>query len=362
VENPRLDRRTELAGSLQAAEKSVMAGLEWLRRHQSPDGSWSADGFSSTCDATLGAACTGAGKPSFDPGVTGLALLAFLGAGYDSRSPGPYLDTIRNGLKHLKNIQDAEGRFGPVAGGGDAYAHACITIVMCEAYASSQQLSWRKVAERAVEYIHACHNPGGGWRTGKPPGATDASATGWMLMALAAAKDAGIPIDEGKVKEGFAFLDSITDLDTGRIGRLERGERATRPEGSASKWPPAESEALTALGICAQVFHRHLDSPLLIAGAELLSKKPPVWDEASGSIAMDYWYWGGLAMFQVGTTGWNRWDANLVKAAIEHQVKHGCAEGSWDPKGPSGAEGGRVYSTALMTLCLETPYRYPRRR
>ena len=37
-----------------------------------------------------------------------------------------------------------------------------------------------------------------------------------------------------------------------------------------------------------------------------------------------------------------------------------CAEGSWDPKDPWGEEGGRVYSTALMTLCLEVYYRYPK--
>jgi hypothetical protein len=37
-----------------------------------------------------------------------------------------------------------------------------------------------------------------------------------------------------------------------------------------------------------------------------------------------------------------------------------CYAGSWDPSGPWGTAGGRVYSTALLTLCLEVTYRYER--
>ena len=35
-------------------------------------------------------------------------------------------------------------------------------------------------------------------------------------------------------------------------------------------------------------------------------------------------------------------------------------QGSWDPNGPWGYAGGRVYSTALMVLCLEVYFRYAR--
>ena len=34
--------------------------------------------------------------------------------------------------------------------------------------------------------------------------------------------------------------------------------------------------------------------------------------------------------------------------------------GSWDPIGPWGNEGGRVYATAICCLTLETPRRYDR--
>jgi hypothetical protein len=78
---------------------------------------------------------------------------------------------------------------------------------------------------------------------------------------------------------------------------------------------------------------------------------------------MYYWYWGTLAMFQVGGEVWGKWNEALKEAVVEHQhlAGSGARAGSWDPVGPWGVQdGGRVYSTALMTLCLEIYYRYDR--
>jgi hypothetical protein len=293
--------------------------------------------------------------------VTGLALLAFLGAGYDGVHAGNQ-DTVKSGLRYLRNIQDAEGCFGPTSDSRHTYSHACATIAMCEAYASTKQLMRRKSAEQAVAYINRCQNPYKGWRYGKAPGDNDASVTGWMLMALKAAKDAGIQIDERTMKDGLAVIDGLTDEDTGRTGYVKKGELPVRPTGGSGKWPASESESLTAVALSARIFCDATDSPLMKAGAELLAKKLPVWDEARGSIDMYYWYYGTLAMFQMGGDNWDRWNKNLKAAVIDHQHgdKDGCLEGSWDPLDPWGEEGGRVYSTALMTLCMEVYYRYPR--
>ena len=48
-----------------------------------------------------------------------------------------------------------------------------------------------------------------------------------------------------------------------------------------------------------------------------------------------------------------------VKAAVlDSQRMDGAHRGSWDPLGPWGHSGGRVYSTALMVLNLEVYFRY----
>jgi hypothetical protein len=342
--------------------KTVRGGLEWLKRHQSPDGSWDGDAFASNCAHDRGAACGGRGAAVFDAGLTGLALLAFLGEGHDSQFQGPYLDTVRNGLKYLKSVQDAEGCFGSRSDMRHTYSQACATLAMCEAYAATRQVPWRKSAEAGVAYINACQNPYKGWRYGKTPGDSDSSVTGWMLMALKAAKDAGIPVNERTMKDGLAVIDGLTDEDSGRTGYTKKGELPVRPDGGKNKWPGSESESLTAVAMTARIFCNESGSPLMKAGAELLAKKLPVWDEARGSIDMYYWYYGTLAMFQMGGEHWERWNKNLKTAVIDHQRKDedGCLAGSWDPLDPWGDEGGRVYSTALMTLCLEVYYRYPR--
>ena len=89
-------------------------------------------------------------------------------------------------------------------------------------------------------------------------------------------------------------------------------------------------------------------------------KKLPKWDKKSEKLDMCYWYFGSLALFQRGGEPWKKWNKEMKKAIIKNQINNGCAKGSWDPCSRWGEEGGRVYSTALLTMCLEVYYRYDR--
>ncbi len=357
----RFGRRTAQKAQLEQTEKVVMAGLDWLKRHQNPDGSWDAATFTQMCDGRLGPTCTGKGSSIHIAGVTGLALLTYLGAGYDSNRPSAFLETVKKGLKWLKQNQDAEGCFGPRTDGRFTYSHACATLAMCEAYASTKSVPWKKSAQEGLNFIHACQNTYKAWRYGVKPGDNDTSVTGWMLMALKSGKDSGLTVSDKAMQEGLAFVDSMTDESTGRTGYTKKGEPPVRPDGFQNKWPGSESEALTAVAMCSRIFCGAADgNPLMKAGADLLSKKLPVWDESGGKIDMYYWYYGTLAMFQIGGPSWDAWNRNLKLVVVDQQIKDGCSKGSWDTKDPWCDDGGRVYTTALMTLCLEVYYRYPK--
>ena len=97
--------------------------------------------------------------------------------------------------------------------------------------------------------------------------------------------------------------------------------------------------------------------------ADLLRQKPPVWDEDGFGCDMYYWYYGSYAMYQMGDAHgdhWRSWNRAMKRAVLDSQRGDGDLKGSWDPVGPWGGSGGRVYSTALMVLCLEVYFRYAR--
>ena len=96
------------------------------------------------------------------------------------------------------------------------------------------------------------------------------------------------------------------------------------------------------------------NDPLLIGCARHVRTRLPSWDKPH----FYYWYYGTLAMFQMGGGFWKEWNAALRDMLIKNQRRGGDEDGSWDPKSFYGQFGGRAYSTALGALCLEVYYRY----
>ena len=359
---------------------AVMDALLWLKAHQSPNGSWEADGFQRWCDmnpAEAGKMPTGVGKQAmYDAGVTGLALCAFLGAGYTNRGNHPFKRTVSKGLRYLKNVQDPEGCFGARAAGNFIYNHAVASLAMVEAYGMTNSTIYKTSAQRALEFIGLARNPYFAWRYGVKPGDNDTSVTGWMMMAIKSAKlinadarkrgKAPPLVVDGDAFDGIeAWLDKMTDPDSGRVGYITRGSGPARPKHLVDRFPNEKSESMTAAAVLARIFMGKVPEkdPMLKKGAALLKKMPPTWNEADGSLDMYYWYYGALAMHQMGGQHWKVWEAALRKSVIDTQRKDTsyCEyKGSWDPLGPWGEDGGRVYSTAVLAMCLQVVERYDR--
>src|SRR5688572_8381431 len=90
-------------GGTKQSERAVAAGLNWIARHQNPNGSWSIDQFVGRCK---GGSCGGAGSAKSDAAATALALLPFLAAGQTHETKGPYQKNIHAGLYWLMKNQD----------------------------------------------------------------------------------------------------------------------------------------------------------------------------------------------------------------------------------------------------------------
>jgi hypothetical protein len=62
----------------------------------------------------------------------------------------------------------------------------------------------------------------------------------------------------------------------------------------------------------------------------------------------------------MGGDHWRDWHRALTPAVIATQRRDDNFNGSWDPVGVWGEDGGRVYATALMVLTTEAQFRYTR--
>jgi hypothetical protein len=349
-------------GGRGGTQQAVDAALVWLSKHQSPAGNWDSDGFQAQCKVNQ---CEGVGQSAHDVGLTGLALLCFLGAGYTHQDEGPFKETIKNGIKWLRDQQTDEGCFGESVGQHFAYNHACAALAMAEAYGMTQAKALREPAQKGIDFVLKAQNPYSGWRYSYPPnGDSDTSVTGWMVMVLKSGKMAGLNVDEGAIKSALTWINEVTDPTTGRTGYTEMGSQPSRLTELMATFPAERSESMTAVGVLTRIFAgQTADSdPLIAKGAELMVARVPTWNPSTGDIDFYYWYYATLAMFQIGGPRWDRWNEALKTALIDKQrvVKTEDEYGSWDPLDPWSMIGGRIYSTAINCLSMEVYYRYPK--
>jgi hypothetical protein len=361
----------------QRRDDATLHALRWLAAHQSEDGGWEAATFDRWCDGkpATGERPDGPGKVMYDVGVTGLALCAFLGAGYSSRGDHEFTKNVRRGLAYLKNAQDPEGCFGPRSTQHYIYNHATAALAMVEAFGMTGSPLLKGSAQKALDFISISRNPYFVWRYGVKPGDNDTSVTGWMMMALKSAKlvnedavknakPAPLVVDEEAFEGIRAWLDKMTDPDYGRVGYVQRGQGPARPQELVDRFPGEKSESMTAVGLLARIFMgESVKSDLIKKGTDLCVKLLPTWNTTDGSLDMYYWYYATLAIYQVGGEPWKKWEAAMDAAIVKNQRMEGtyCGfKGSWDPLDPWGSDGGRVYSTAVLCMCMEVVDRYSR--
>jgi hypothetical protein len=340
--------RAEVArrrGGSPGSESAVQSALHWLALHQSSDGRWDADKFGAGQETgVLGQDRQGAGARA-DTAVTGLALLAFLGAG-NTHLHGDYSQNVQRGLEFLLGSQ---ARDGNLAGEAETfafmYSHGMATLAMSEAYAMTGDQRLQPAVQNAINYTLSAQIHGtGGWRYRaiETPGERgDTSQLGWQLMSLKSAELAGISVPAGATEGAVRYIKSVSGGQYGGKASYRPGERPSRP---------MTAEAL----VCRQFLGMARDNPAGDEAGEYLLADLPRPDR----INLYYWYYATLGMYQLQGEPWQRWNDALQTTLINRQRTDGDLGGSWDPECIWGGYGGRIYSTALSTLCLEVYYRY----
>ena len=124
-------------------KSAVDAALKWFKRHQSPNGQWDVDGYPVNCQEAGPKCEPGSNKKGGDEAVTGYAVLCFLGAGYDHKTPNKFQQTVKRGLDWLVQNQNGEG------GWGRNYENGVCSMALAEAYAMTNDPALREPAQKA---------------------------------------------------------------------------------------------------------------------------------------------------------------------------------------------------------------------
>ncbi len=324
-------------GATPETEAAVRAGIEWLVQHQHENGQWDASEYGAGVDREVDGQQRGSTGANADTGVSGLALLALMGDGHTHLS-GKHRVVVQHGLEYLLGQQ---GRDGNLSGNASLFArmycHAMATIAVCEAYALTGDNRLRDYAEKAVGYtIRSQDLQSGGWRY-QPADAGDMSQFGWQVLALRSAQQAGLVVPQ-KTKDLMAKF--LASCNTGARGGLA----SYRPGFKATRTMTAESLA------CRMWLQTHDSVEQIDEASNYIVRQLP----SRSNPDLYYWYYGSLSLRQVGGPAWETWSNSLKQIVPSLQ----WTDGSWAADTKWGGYGGKVYSTAMAVLCLESFYRY----
>lgn len=334
-------------GGTAGSERAVELALEWLGRHQDAAGGWGAHGYIKKCMPAD--KCNRLREPlrSIDPGLTGLATLAFLGAGYTDQA-GRFRQNVDRALDHILKIQTQSGHFGAIAGGQSIYNHAICTLAVSEAYGMTKNDRYKAAAEKGIAYVLKGQHTDGGWgyfRNGAANYKSDVSVTGWIIMALKSAEMAGMKVPRAAWRRALEFVDAASDA-KGLAGYTGPDKFVTRVNRST-----------VGVGLLCRQF-----SPVKVGAA----KQSDIADALAGMLPSEkeegffyHAYYGGLSLYQRGGPQWHKWNNHVRDLLVKTQKNEGCETGSWSPGDKRWASwAGRVYSTAMAALTLEVYYRY----
>lgn len=324
-------------GGDEKTEAAVQAALEFLATNQRDDGAWDPGQSGAGRElAPLGMTRAGAGTKS-DTALTGLSLLALLGAG-QTHQEGQYADNVYRGLSNLIQKQSPNGSLaGNATLYAANYAHGMAALSLSEAAVITRDPSAIASATRAVSHSLRMQHPStGGWRyTRGDPG--DLSQLGWQAMVIDAGVRAGVTHDKETVAGITRFLRSVRAGATG-------GLASYRPREAPSRTMTAEALATRLL-----IGEKVPQAEIREAERYLLQKLPGV-----GQDDYYYWYYATLALHQLQDDAWRQWNDALKNRLLATQR----ADGSWPSDTVWGGYGGTVYTTAMATLCLEAYYRH----
>lgn len=306
-----------------ALDRSVTKGLAWLAKKQGTDGSFGDDRWGRSV------------------AITSLAGIAFMADG-NLPGRGPYGENVEKAVKHVLENCTESGLIAGDTAAAPMYGHGFATLFLCEIYGmtgggpdAATAAKLHNACLRAVRLIVSTQNDEGGWRYNPVPNDADVSVTICQIMALRAARNAGLEVPKQTIDRAVDYIRRCQNDDGGFKYQLTAGPSA---------WPRS------AAGIASLYYAGIYDDPQINKGLEYLSRNamPGRLDRTSPHYFYGHYY-AAQAMYLAGGGNWSAWWPAIREELIVTQQ----VEGNWQDPAV-----GDVYGTAMALIVLQMPKRY----
>ena len=289
-------------------DRMYKVGLDYLAKSQSENGNWSDNSYGS------------------EAGVVGLATLAKLARGDDPEF-GPYRVSVKRSLNYILARQDKNTGYI----GSSMYNHGFATLALAEAYGITNDLRLGPALRKATDLIIGSQkgNKKGAWRYGPESKDADTTVSGAQMVALFAARNAGLSVPETAIEKGKDFFLSCQDSSGGF--------------GYTSKSGP--NQPRSAIGCLVLALAKDTDSKAYKLSVEYLMNNV---EHASQGHKFYSLYYTSQAVFRADPTLWRTWNVKNAKRLRATQADDGSWNGNY----------GKAFSTSAALLSLALNYRY----
>ncbi len=295
--------------------RAIDRGLRWLSTRQERNGS------------TRGA--FGSSGYSGSVGICGLGGLAFMGGGSTPGS-GPYGKEVDACADFISRSTDAKGYIAHAGNGvGNMYGHGFATLCLSQVYGMTRKKEVGEALRRAVACILAAQSDEGGWRYQPVKSSADLSVTVCQIMALRAARDAGVNVPDKVREKCIEYVKKSQNVDGSFRYTLQGGH---------------STFALTAAGLVSLFSAGIYEGKVIESGLQFLKRRQT-------QVERHYYHYGHYyavqAMWHAGGKWWNDWYPAIRQELLAAQSD----SGAW-PEQSYGNE----FATAMACIILQMPY------
>lgn len=333
----------------QRVDVAVERGLNFLISQQQPDGSFET-------------------MPHAQPGVTSLCVLGFMAHGH-TPGAGTYGERLEQATEFIMACQKENGLitlYGPEGpkltrdvrheiGTAAAYNHAIASLTLCEMYGmghANERAQMQQVINKALKAALEMQRwpkdqavDKGGWRyvNDFDQSDSDLSVTGWYLMFLRSARNAGFNVPKQSIDDAVGYVRRVFQQNYGAFG-YTAGTGRSPSRGTAGA-------GILALGHAG--YHNSFEAQR--TGQWLMQYSFEVYNDNLG-LDRDRYHYSLFnccqGMYQLGSPYWEQFFPRTVRAVLAHQQP----DGSWDAESYHRDRAfGNSYTTALVLLSLGAP-------